>query len=94
MCSNKPILVKDMYVVKGVYQTGADTPQEPYRVQECSEFIFFYDESSPTRLIVSLNHISPLPMNKATEDYPCRIDVEAADVQAAERLASFNYNNG
>jgi hypothetical protein len=88
MCSNKPILAKDMYDVKGVYQTGADagnTPQEPYRVQEGSEFIFFYDEGSPTQLIVSINHISPLPMDKAIEDYPCRIDVEAAAVQAAKR---------
>ncbi len=91
MDASIPLLSKEMNVKIRQDITEsllAEKKSEPLLVKEGSEFLFFYDEGYPTRLIVTIDRINPetpLLPGRVVKDYPRKIETETDAVRAAKR---------
>jgi hypothetical protein len=93
----KPLLSKSMTASKQNLDSneGDDDEEDDeydededntYPLREGSEFIFFYDEGSPTRLIVTVDRIlNSIPTDHRPEDYPVLRNTVNEEEQAAKR---------
>lgn len=68
---NIPILSNDMGY-KGSYPTNNNLEYDKSRIQEGTDLLFFYDEGDARRVAVSIDKISPIPVGKSINDYPCK----------------------